>query len=84
MAQANVVYISKRDVAHGESFRDLEGDICELALMAKLASREIEGVLDDVAAGTDQYERGTFAITHLCEMIERLKASYYEQFAAGR
>lgn len=85
MAQAaQIVHLHPSDRKQAESFRDLEGALCELSLMARLASREIEGVLEEVAGGSDAYERGNFAIMHLCDMIEALKCRYYAEFAAAR
>ncbi|ACF01578.1 hypothetical protein Rpal_3072 [Rhodopseudomonas palustris TIE-1] len=83
MAQASAVYTVPIDIQHGKSFRDLEGDIYDLSLMAKLASREIECLLDDVAAGTECYDRGTFVVQHLCDMIETIKGRYYAKYHAG-
>lgn len=83
MAQANVVHISPIDIQHGKSFRDLESDIYDLSLMAKLASREIESLLDDVAAGTECYDRGTFVVQHLSDMVEAIKGRYYAKFKTG-
>lgn len=87
MASAAVHYINPRDNVHAEAFRDFEGDLCDLDLMARLASREAEDVLDAAQSAPisgDDYERATFAITHLQQMISAMKTRYYEQFAAGR
>ncbi len=75
------------DASHAKSFRDLEGDICDLSLMAELAADRIESILDSFSeADPDQrgYERGTFAILHLRRMIDALKAKYYAEWQAAR
>lgn len=72
---------------HAESFRDLEGDICDLSAMASLAAREIDDILEEARTGPlngEGYDRASFAIGHLRQMIDALKQSYYEQFEAGR
>jgi K+/H+ antiporter YhaU regulatory subunit KhtT len=78
MAQAaNVIPLRDNDRKHSEAFRDLEADICDLMSMAQLTVREVESVLEEVAPGTEAYERGNFAVIHLREMIGQLKARYY-------
>lgn len=75
------------DGKHAESFRDLEGDICDLSAMAWLASREIDGVLESARTellDNDGYDRVSFAIGHLRQMIDALKQSYYQRFEAAR
>jgi hypothetical protein len=75
------------DTKHAESFRDLEGRICELSLMQRLAYREIESVLEQLAAADHEregYDRATFAMGHLGDMIDALKRRYYAEFEAAR
>lgn len=70
--------------AHAVSFRDLEGDICELSLMAAIADREIEDVLDQLDPGGEGHSRCSFAIGHLRQMIDAFKARYYARFETAR
>lgn len=88
MAQAaTVIPLHDRNERRSESFRDLEPDICNLALMARLALREIENVLDGLASADPEregYDRGMFAVGHLDDMIENLKRRYYEQYEAAQ
>jgi hypothetical protein len=65
---------SKREVndRHAEAFRDLEGQIADCEMMAHVALQMAEPFLGDGEA-----EEAMFAVRHVCEMLEKLKADYY-------
>jgi hypothetical protein len=58
------------DKLHSEAFRDLEPKICDCVSMAKIAAQIVFG-----EGGTDR--ELVFAVAHVSEMLDALKADYY-------
>ncbi|TGN75936.1 hypothetical protein EOW77_0032220 [Bradyrhizobium yuanmingense] len=65
-----------RDRRHADGFRDLEGSICDCANMARIAANLM------VESDRQQYPDDVFfAVTHVSEMFDALKAKYYAHFS---
>jgi len=67
-----------RETEHAKAFRELEGDICDCAMMAKIAAT--------MMADEDnrQYPQElVFAVMHTNNMIEDLKKAYYAHYKSG-
>jgi hypothetical protein len=62
---------SETDRLHAKAFRDLESDICDCTSMAKIAAQ----MVIDKDDGTDR--ELVFAVVHVSEMLDALKAGYY-------
>jgi hypothetical protein len=62
---------SEIDTLHAQAFRDLEGKICNCTSMAKIAAQ----MVIDEDDGTDR--ELVFAVVHVFEMLDALKAGYY-------
>jgi hypothetical protein len=61
-----------RETEHAKAFRELEGDICDCAMMAKIAATMMS------ETDKQQYpDELIFAVMHASNMIEDLKKSYY-------
>jgi hypothetical protein len=58
------------DRRHAEAFRDLEPGICDCTTMAKIAAQIV------FSANTTDREL-VFAVAHVSEMLDALKANYY-------
>ena len=59
------------DALHATAFRDLESTICDCVSMAKIAAQMVIAKDD----GTDR--ELVFAVVHVLEMMDALKAGYY-------
>lgn len=61
---------SEIDKLHSKAFRDLEPKICDCVSMAKIAADNVMNIR------TDDREL-VFAVAHVFEMLDALKADYY-------
>lgn len=66
---------TSRDREHANAFRDLESSICDCANMARIAANLM--VESDKGTYPDDV---FFAVTHVSEMFDALKAKYYAHF----
>jgi len=69
---------TSRDREHANAFRDLESSICDCANMARIAANLM--VESDKGTYPDDV---FFAVTHVSEMFDALKAKYYEHFGSA-
>lgn len=64
-----------RETEHARAFRELEGDICDCAMMAKIAATMMS------ETDRQQYpDELIFAVMHASNMIEDLKKAYYAAY----
>lgn len=96
MAQGNVVSISEKDQAKmardatlARKFFDFEGQVCDLCTMARIADHHVSKCLNELKCVDGQpieppsgedVEAAVFAVGHLFEMIQHLKAEYFKTY----
>ncbi|TFV71697.1 hypothetical protein E4K64_25555 [Bradyrhizobium frederickii] len=68
----------RSDEEFAKAFRSLEGDLCDCAMMAKIAA----GMISEADRGQFPDEL-IFAVMHASNMIEDLKKSYYESYGSS-
>lgn len=76
-AEAEIHSPRDGDSKHAEAFRDLEPKICDCVSMAKIAARSV------INLRTDDREL-VFAVAHVSEMLDALKAEYYAAYHGER
>ena len=83
---------SEIDKLHSEAFRDREGEVCDLARMARLMQLQVHEAVGELSFVDGQYteapngeatELAIFAVSQMADMMKRFKDRYHRLYDEG-